>query len=450
MEGPRAGQSIPALFLQNGEMSLYSLAWARNMMVQGDRSPMHLFKCVNAVGLLYDFYLVGYGGRPLAQNEMLGLMKDFFEARAFGYKALGWHPVGKKNAKRDVRYASQFSKFCSDHFGTYQINPTEKILLKDLNVCDQMEYYANINQRKNWNLLDHLTPTTELGHGIISGFTFDPKSEHIISRGAYSYFPPDKVLKLIAATDNLRDKLAFLLMFFGGLRESEVLHLYITDITTPSGEAEIRINHPGLSSYCWDDPFRGSQKGSRSQFLLERYGLTPRNKLGTKNPFHVGWKGMMYAKKKYEASFNWLLPEMGRLFAKLHRKYLHEYRAGIPDEHPYYFVNFQRERFGSPLKMSNLTKSFCRAASRIGLKPYSPGVCPHGSRHFYGHFCASYLKVPIERAQVMLRHAQISSTQIYYSIDERIVRDELIKAYEKMKQDIPEFIREFEHLTDKE
>ncbi|MCY1451785.1 hypothetical protein D9M71_686680 [compost metagenome] len=159
---------------------------------------------------------------------------------------------------------------------------------------------------------------------------------------------------------------------------------------------------------------------------------------------------MMYTKKKYEAGVHWLLPEIGRLFAKLHRRYLHEYRTGIPDSNPYYFVNFQGEHFGTPLKISNLTKSFCRAARKVGLNPYSPGISPHGARHFYGHFCASYLKVPIEQAQIMLRHAKISSTQVYYSIDERTIRDELIKGYEKMKSEIPNFIKDVNKLASKE
>ena len=105
MDGPLAGQSIPVLFLKNGDISLYSLSWARKMMVKDDRSPMHLSKCVSAVGLLYDFYIGSYGERRLAHEEMPILMKDFFEARAFGNRDLGWKAVGKKTAKKDVRYA---------------------------------------------------------------------------------------------------------------------------------------------------------------------------------------------------------------------------------------------------------------------------------------------------------------------------------------------------------
>ena len=441
MDGPLAGQSIPVLFLKNGDISLYSLSWARKMMVKDDRSPMHLSKCVSAVGLLYDFYIGSYGERRLAHEEMPILMKDFFEARAFGNRDLGWKAVGKKTAKKDVRYASEFSKFCAVSFGAYQTNPTEHKLLQDLNVSEQLQYYAGLNQRKTWDLLDHLTPTTDLGQGIISGFSFAPNAELTIIKDSYKYFPPDKVLELIGATENIRDQLAFLIMFFGGLRESELLHLYVTDISSPNGEAKINVAHPALSIYGWDDPFRGKQTGTRFEFLRERYGLTSRNKLGLKNPFHAGWKGMLYTTRNYEAGFTWLVPEFGRLFAELHRKYLREYRLGIPDSNPYYFVNLVSEHFGHPLKISNLTKSFCRAAIRIGLTPYSPGISPHGARHFYGHFCASYLKIPMEETQIMMRHAKISSTAVYYSIDERVVGEELRKGYERLKNDIPAFLQ---------
>jgi len=418
------------------------------MMVEENLSPMHLFKCVSAVGDLYDFYMQCYRERLVAPNELPGLMRDFFMALAYGNSALGWKPVGRKSAKKKVRYVSEFSKYCSENFGTIQVNPIEKKFLGELNIRDQLQYYKKMEHKKTWDFLDHLTPTTEQGQGIITNFSFNPKMGRISQNRNKNYFPPEKVLKLISATPNIRDKLAFILLFFGGLRESELLHLYVTDITTPNGEAEINISHPELSLYRWQDQFRGNQTGARQYFLNERYGLTPRNKLGINNPNHAGWKGMMYAKKDdYEAEFYWLLPEMSRYFAKLHRIYLHQYRAGIADNHPYYFINLQGDSFGTPLKLSNFNKSFYRAAERIGLSSKDAGVAPHGARHFYGYFLASYLKIPIDRAQRMLRHASINSTRVYYSLDEKIIRDELRKAYEKIAEEIPAFIQQLNDMT---
>lgn len=443
-------QSVPVLFLKDGELSLYGLAWARNMLVVENKSPMHLSKAVNAAGLLFDFYVGVYGSKPLVSDEMSILMQRFFEARIYGNRLLGWKPVRRKTAIRDVRYSSEFCRFCAQNLGTFPINAMEKRFVGDLNVSSQMGHYAKLETRKTWDMLYHLMPSTSQGQGVKEGFSFDPAPDRITQKANHDYFPPDKVLQLISATENLRDKLAFLILFFGGVRESELLHLYVTDISAPDGEAKINIAHPGLSRYTWDDTFRGEQAGSRSDFLAERYELTPRNKYGLKNPLHAGWKGMLYTRKNYESDFYWLVPEIGRLFAQLHRRYIREFRYGTVDSHPYYFINLQNDQFGTALKISNLTKSFYRAAKRVGLSASDPGVNPHGARHFYGYFCASYLKIPMEKTQVMMRHAQISSTQVYYSIDERVIRDELKKGYDRLTQDIPDFITNITALVGQE
>jgi integrase len=408
---------------------------------------MHLSKAVQATGLLYDYYTVVYGSKPLAANEMPGLMRNFFEARAHGCAELGWLPVGRRTAKQDVRYASTFSEFCAKNLGTQSINPLEKKLISGLNVSEQMQHYANLNHRKTWDMLYHLLPSTQQGQGIQTNFSFNPLLGYGQQRPNYKFFPPEKIFELINATDNVRDKLVFILLFFGGLRLSE---LYVSDITTPNGEAQIRIAHPELSTYSWNDKFSGKQIGQRSRFLLEHYGSTPRNKLGLKNPFHAGWKGILYTTNTYEGGFFWLLPGIGNIFAKLHRQYMHETRTNMDDNHPYYFVNLQEEHYGTPLKASNLSKIFYRAAKRVGLLPSDSGVNPHGARHFYGYFCASFLKLPIDRTQCMLRHAKLSSTQVYYTIDERVVRMELQKAYELLNQDLPDFIAQLKSFAYKE
>lgn len=441
-----SSQALPVLFLTDGELSLYALVWVRNMLVVENMSPMHLSKAVRAAGLLYDFYIVVYENKPLVAEEMSILMQRFFEARIYGNRELGWKPVVRKTAKSDVRHASEFCRFCAVNLGTLPVNAIEKRLVGDLNVSAQMGHYAKLDIRKSWDMLYHLMPSTTQGQGVKEGFTFDPAPDRITQGENHDYFPPDKILSLIYATENIRDKLALLLLFFGGLRESELLHLYVTDISTPDGDAQINIAHPGLSIYTWDDPFRGKQQGARSNFLAERYELIPRHKYGLKNPLHAGWKGMLYNRKNHESDFHWLVPEVGRLFAQLHRKYMHEFRYGTVDSHPYYFININGDQFGTALKISNLTKIFYRAAKRVGLSASEPGVNPHGARHFYGHFCASYLKIPMEKTQVMMRHAQISSTQIYYSIDKRVIRDELKKGYDRLNKEIPKFIKDIKAL----
>jgi integrase len=421
------------------------------MMVSDNLSQPHLYRAIQGLGRFYDFYNIIYQGKPLAANEMRGLMRQFFEAREYGNDKLGWTPISNKAAIDDVRYASRFSKFCHDNFGTLSINPYEQKLLKDLNISEQTKYYDELSKRSRWDMLDHLTPETQLGQGVIGNYSFAPKPKRLKQAQNNDYFPPEKVLPLLASTKNLRDLLAFIILFFGGLRESELFHLFVTDITAPKENepALIRIVHPEIGAYTWNSPFTGANKGTRSEFLWDRYQLTPRNRFAVKDPMHAGWKGMMYTDKGYGADFQWLVPQMGTVFAKLHRKYMHEIRSSATDTHPYYFINAKDSDFGRPLTMSNLTKSFYRAAARVGLRPTDPGVNPHGARHFYGYFSASYLGIPIEKLQVMMRHASIQSTQIYYSINERVVRDAIMRAQEKMHQEIPDFVANMNKLIER-
>jgi integrase len=412
------------------------------MMVTDNRSQHHLHRAIQGLGRFYDFYNIIYEGKPLAANEMRGMMRQFFEAREYGNEKLGWAPVSNKTAINDVKYASEFSKFCHDNFGTLSINPYEQKLLQDLNVSAHTQYYAELKQRSKRDMLQHLAPETQLGRGIIGDYSFSPQPKSLKQAQHNDYFPPEKVLPLLASTKNIRDLLAFIILFFGGLRESELFHLFVTDITTPKEDepGQIRLAHPELGIYRWNSPFTGVHRGTRAEFLWDRYQLTPRNRLAIKNPAHAGWKGMMYTHKGYGADFFWLVPEMGRLFAKLHRRYMHETRSNATDNHPYYFINAKNKDFGRPLTMSNLTKSFYRAAARVGLRASDPGVNPHGARHFYGYFSASFLDIPMLKLQVMMRHASIQSTQIYYSINERIVREAIKKGQERMYAEIPDFV----------
>lgn len=434
------GRQIPILILQSGDISLYGLAWAREMMIVEHRSPAHLYKAMSAIGLFYDFYIIVYNSKKLAHNELRGMLMEFFEAREYGNSKLGWRPVGNQTARDDVRHVSVFSEFCSNSFGTLQINPIEKKLVSDLSIAKQKQFNEKLANRQKWDMLYHLTPTTSLGKGTDTQFSFNPTPKRNKQMVIKKYFPPDKVIPFLSATTNLRDLLAFLLMFFGAFRESELFHLYVTDITAPGYEPKIRIAHPENSTYKWSDPFRGSMSTNRATFLNDRYGLTSRNKIGLKDPLHAGWKGMLYTKEGLETDFFWLFPQIGPLFAKLHRLYLHQFRSGIEDTHPYYFINLDATQFGTPLKMSNLSKSFYRSAARVGLSPSDPGVNPHGARHFFGYFCATYLQIPMSKTQIMMRHVSIQSTAIYYSIDERLVHKQLAEAHERLNQEIPDFI----------
>lgn len=441
--------SIPLLILQNGEVSLYALAWIRNRMLMQGSSPGTRVKDATAVGRVYDFFVIAHGARPLRPDEMVGFLGRYVEAREFGNRQLGWTPVDRDLAIQEVGRFSDFTRFCFVNLNMPSVNPTEKKLVSDLNLEDQLRFYATLVQRKNWDMLYHLAPSTEIGQGIVTVGEFEPRRVSLGRSKHADAFPPDKVLELIYKTKNIRDKLYFLLMFFGSLRKSEPLNLFLTDIFVKDHNTEILLAHPVLSQHTWHDHFAGKQTTTRAEFLSRKYGLMSRSTLAESDPYHSGWKGMQYTKNDYETDLFWLFPSIGEYFAKLHSIYIRQYRRFAPDNHPYYFINTnENEDFGKPATVSNMDKAFYRAAKRIGLKPTDPGVNPHGARHFYGHFCASYMKLEITTAQRMMHHASKESTAVYYKISPLIVREDIKRAAEKMKSEIPRFTQELKKFED--
>ncbi|TDK53942.1 site-specific integrase [Pseudomonas moraviensis] len=436
------GSSIPMLFLENGEVSLYALAWSRHQKIRQELGPQAIQKSIEAVGRFYDFYKIKEQKREFSRDEFKALVGRFMDARRHGDFTLGWSPVSKKTAFDDVQRICDFSEFVASELNNVSVTYIEKTLISNLSISEQRGIRAELVHRTKWDKLGHLFPATDLGRGIVTKNSLRPAT-----RGGSTvlrdemYFPPQYVLPFIRAAASTRDKLFFILMFFGSLRISEPLHLFSTDvITLRDFDSKVIIQHPFSGHFTWQDPFRGDRTGTRSEFLNERYNLGPRNRLGVKDPLHSGWKGVTFDNKKLETEIYWLTPEIGGYFAKLHKVYMQEIRRHVIDEHPYYFVN-QKDSvdFGKPLKLSNINKAFYRTAEKIGLRPSQPGVNPHGARHFYGYFCASHLRLDIKVTCRMMHHASTTSTEVYYTLDKRIVHEELRKAHEKLRAELPSF-----------
>ncbi len=438
------GMSLPFLFLQNGELSYLALAWARNKMLVEGTGTSTLAKAVSAIGRFYDYYQLEKNGAPLAPDQLRLLLAEFYEARRFGKASLGWDAVKVATAAADVRAVSDFTEWCTNNFGHAPVNPKERVLVDQLNLREQKTQELKLTSRKQWDMLFHLAPAFDEAKGVVTQRAFDPaRGRRNKAFTDNKHFPPDMVWEAVLKTPSLRDKLYLLLLFFGGLRISEPMHLFASDISIQAdGTARVVLGHPQDGSYQWIGRDRIKKVGNRVTFLQQKYGLTSRNLLAEKHPLHAGWKGMMADdKKRSESVVHWLREDAGRLFARLHAEYVRTVRGKLPDVHPYYFVSEKGEdSYGQPLKLSNMSKAFNRAAARVSLSPSMPGVNPHGARHFYGLYCASVLRLPIETTQRLMHHANVMSTQVYYALSAEAVRKELMAAQERQALEAPQLL----------
>jgi integrase len=156
---------------------------------------------------------------------------------------------------------------------------------------------------------------------------------------------------------------------------------------------------------------------------------------------------MLDDSRRKESLVHWIDPAAGRLFWTLHKLYMRTVRLHIGDTHPYYLVAQRADAFGEPLKLKRLHAQFYRCAIRAGFRTRTDGVAPHGCRHFYGYFSANWLKLSKERVQKMMHHASPLSTDVYYRLDNLVLRDELAAAHERMAKALPAFMQGKQLLT---
>lgn len=353
--------------------------------------------------------LVEYINANTSHNKGYELLKAFRDALATGtidYEtcddALGlfWRPRSINDINNIMHHLNHYTDFLAlqDDYNDLRVNPFRKAS----NYEERLNWCAYYNKQKNV-FLSHLNdygdakskaqrarwvtslPNLKVDNDNVVRFP-EEHIENLIYKGFQNKGTPD--YKMQAMTT---------LLHYGGMRTSEIFHIYTSDITLhPSrpDEALVRIYHPEYGS-APDPRYR-----NRKEYLNLEFKHQPRNKIPRTRRLHAGWKGALLTDNRFffEVVFN--PASKAKEFLDLWILYI-KYQRVEPEgheSHPYAFTNNN----GKPETEKNFQRRHKNTVEKIGLEAKKEhGTTPHGHRHAYGYRCRKSGLEPIEIQKVM-------------------------------------------------
>ena len=322
-----------------------------------------------------------------------------------------------------MRILSMYSEYCSKNFQQF------KIVNVDGHGPSEHRSFAD-SFRKGRSALLRNRPSS--GKPLIYGMGALPEKPVLTGGRPKPVLTLPQVLAIIEATPGKAMKAAFLLASFGGIRSSEMLNIWTTDLLpgrhrkklfptdANSNVPLVVLAHPSQSTFI---SLNASTGQDRCQHLAKT-GAKPRNLLQG-HPLHAGWKGLRYDNHEQLISqVYWSNPDMAVRFDRLAM----ESRASVIlggglkalESHPFLLVNDTPHKLeiGLPMKMSNLQKAFERAMRKAGVDTELHGKGIHSLRHFYKATLED-LGITREYRRIAMHHVSIASQNSYAVSAER-------------------------------
>lgn len=389
-----------------------------------------------AVGLLIDFLTANAGLWP--QGAQTTAFAAFAEALVAGTvrrdgtdpSGLYWPPRSVPRAKYLLGVATAFGDWMAAKTGTAPLNPwrlattAERIaMVRRAEVRSQrsmLGYLAEHSPKPRFSRSVGIQRRAAPGYRDIKAF---PSQElpRLLEVGFARKAKPDAPYHLRV---NLRDALISLLLHAGGLRVSEVFHLYVSDVEPAPENPEsalVRVFHPeqGEAPQDYVDPNGRWIAADREEYLNQhrRWGLRPRTLV--KGRFHAGWKNLYLTDASRRcAEVFWYPPESGELFLKLFHLYIRHVRCVRQKQcaHPYLFISERKREYGQPYTMAAFAHAHGKAMERLGYVPgKNRGTTPHAHRHAYGSGLA---KACVDRRVIQraMHHRSPWSQDVYTEV----------------------------------
>lgn len=427
------GMSIemPTILIeQNGEVTpLWQLH--EYLIKNQSKSNSWRNKLIQAVGLLLDYID--------ANHSSFSNPKDFFSSFADviysgtideeGYDPSGlyWLPKRTHTANPILYALSEFSDWLHKEYGAAQLNPWREATKYE----ERLNWMAKIN-KSHHSFLGHLDSSLKMTETAKNARDVRQRKNPSGYYGGAKTFPEDKINVLLwegfkksdtknKLSDfdkyNWRDIAISILIHGGGLRISEVFHIWVHDVMPDPFDpklALVRVFHPSEGNAPKDFKMPdGRYLTNREAYLRIKYGLSPRNKIeGIK---YAGWKNpkLSDTEQKY-IQVHWFPRQWGYLFMQVWKLYMAQrIHKKISDTHPYLFVSFDDKNKGEMYTIESFRQSHAKAVQKIGLTVGKMlGTTLHGHRHAYGQRISN-AKLDRQVIQAGMHHKSAESQDVY-------------------------------------
>ncbi|MGB0466640.1 MAG: gamma-mobile-trio recombinase GmtY [Pontibacterium sp.] len=412
---------LPAVYTRSGLLisHLRYLAW------YSEKSDSWREKSVFSVRLLID-----YIEAAPSFKKMTALLKNFTEALVTGtidYQVsddplkLFWKPRNLVVSNNILFHLTHYTDFLAlqEGYDRSRINPFRKATSWEerMNWCAYYHKQANV-------FLNHLSSYSEAKKLAVRKRLVYTPVQLAISNDKAERFPEDKIESLIydgftaRGKPDYRSQAMTMLLNYGGLRKSEIFHIFTSDITIHPNyedEALVRVYHPvyGRSP----DP----RYKNRAEYLQSESNYKSRNTYRITERLYSGWKNPLMTSKEgyFEVIFN--PTHKAKEFLNIWVKYLKYQRVESGSFHPFAFTNDR----GEPDTLKNFQRRHTRAVERIGLECKKEfGTTEHGHRHAFG-YRGRKLGLSQVELQKAMHHKSPNSCLIYIKPTSEDIRTEM-------------------------
>ena len=421
---------LPAIYTESGLLISHLRYLAENSYKSGSWQDRSVF----AVMLLIRYI----NANQSAFEDTTSLLRSFAQCLTLGTinpltleddSQLYWSSRSNEDAHTLLGHITTYTDWLSERpeYNQQRINKFRKATSVEqrLNWCAYYHKHAAV-------FLNHLSTPNRYPQSMGYARQIQIHQRAVTQTSTTKRFPSSEIRRLLeegmirprAGVDGFgrpipdyKNQAITLLMHYGGVRKSEIFHLYLIDIHVDRQrlEAVVRIYHPS------EGRSPDVRHENRREYLAKEFGLKPRTDYAKSERLHSGWKGPLLTDKRKFFQVQFFPPEKASEFLLVWQNYLLHQRVEPSrfEGHPYAFTNSK----GQPETLKNYQRMHADAVRRIGLEHSKAlGTTEHGHRHAYGYRLADhdFSQVEIQKA---MHHKSPDSCLVYIEPDDNELRE---------------------------